>query len=215
MSTELVTLSNHLILCRPRFLLPSIFPNNRFFSNELALCIRWPKYWSFSFSISPSKEYSGLISFMLSHFSHVRLFATLLGLQPTRLLYLWDSPGKNTRVGCHFLLQGIFPAQGSNPYLFHLLHWQEGSLPLAPYGNDLISLLSKGLSRVFSSTTVQKHQFFGAQPSLWSNSQICTLYISLHLPNSNAQSIPPFSPWQPEVCSRVERFLTVLFEGIV
>ena len=76
MPMELVTLCNHLILCCPCFLLPSIFPNNRFFSNELGLCIRQPKYWSFSFSISPSKEYSGLISFTLSHFSHVRLFAT-------------------------------------------------------------------------------------------------------------------------------------------
>ena len=61
MSTELVMPSNHLILCRP-LLLPSIFPSIRVFSNELALCIRWPEYWSFSFSISPSNEYSGLIS---------------------------------------------------------------------------------------------------------------------------------------------------------
>ena len=54
--------SNHLILCHPLFLLPSVFLNTRVFSNESALCIRWPKYWSFSFSISPSSEYSGLIS---------------------------------------------------------------------------------------------------------------------------------------------------------
>ena len=60
MSTE--SLSNHLILCRPLLLPPSIFPNIRVFSNESALHIRWPKYWSFSFSISPSNEYSGLIS---------------------------------------------------------------------------------------------------------------------------------------------------------
>ena len=84
--------SSHLILCPPFLLLPSIFPSTRVFSNESVLCIRWPKYWSFSFSISPSNEYSGLF---------------LLG---------W--------TGC-------------------------------------ISLQSKGLSRVFSNTTVQKHQFFG------------------------------------------------------
>ena len=60
---ELVMPSNHLTLCRPLLLLPSIFPSIRVFSNELVLCIRWPKYWSFSFSISPSNEYSGLISF--------------------------------------------------------------------------------------------------------------------------------------------------------
>ena len=57
--------SNHLILCRPLLLLPSIFPSIRVFSNESALHIRWPKYWSFSFSISPSDEYSGLISFRM------------------------------------------------------------------------------------------------------------------------------------------------------
>ena len=65
MSIESVMSSNHLILCRPLFLLPSIFPSIRVFSNELVLCIRWPKYWSFSFRISPSNEYSGLISFRM------------------------------------------------------------------------------------------------------------------------------------------------------
>ena len=63
MSIESVMLSNHLILCRPLLLLPSIFPNIKVFSSELALRITWPKYWSFSFSISPANEYSGLISF--------------------------------------------------------------------------------------------------------------------------------------------------------
>ena len=99
---ELVMLSNHLILCHPLLLLLSIFPRIRIFSNELALCIRLPKYWSFIFSISPSNEYSGLIFFR----------SCLLSLQPKGLLD--------------------------------------------------------------SSTTVQKLQFFGPQPSLWSNSHICT-----------------------------------------
>ena len=63
---ELLMLSNHLILCCPLPLLPSIFPSIRVFSNELALHIRWPKYWSFNFSISPSNEYSGLISLLLT-----------------------------------------------------------------------------------------------------------------------------------------------------
>ena len=62
---ELMMPSNHLILCHPLFLLPPIFPSIRVFSNESALRVRWPKYWSFSFSISPSKEYSGLISFRM------------------------------------------------------------------------------------------------------------------------------------------------------
>ena len=65
MSIVSVMLSNHLILCRPLLLLPSIFPSIRIFSNESALWIRWPKYWSISFSISPSREYSGLISFRM------------------------------------------------------------------------------------------------------------------------------------------------------
>ena len=65
MSIESVIPSNHLILCHPLLLLPSIFPSIRVFSNESGFCIRWPKYWSFSFSINPSNEYSGLISFRM------------------------------------------------------------------------------------------------------------------------------------------------------
>ena len=65
MSSVSVMPSNHLILCHPLLLLPSVFPSIRVFSNESALRIRWPKYWSFSFSISPSSEYSGLISFRI------------------------------------------------------------------------------------------------------------------------------------------------------
>ena len=71
MSIESVMPSNHFILCHPLLLLPSIFPSIRVFSNESVLRIRWPKYWSFSFSISPSNEYSGLISFI---FSFIYLF---------------------------------------------------------------------------------------------------------------------------------------------
>ena len=103
MSIESVMPSNHPILCRPLLLLPSVFPSIRVFSNESVLCIRQPKYWSFSFS--PSNEYSGLISFRIDWFE-------LLAVQGT-----------------------------------------------------LKSLLQP---------TVQKHQFFAAQPSLWSSSHIRT-----------------------------------------
>ena len=65
MSSELVMPSNNVILCHPLLLLPSIFPSNRIFSNESVLCIRWPKNWSFSLNISPSNEYSGLLSFRM------------------------------------------------------------------------------------------------------------------------------------------------------
>ena len=105
MSIKLVMPSNHLIVCHPFFLLPAIFLSIRVFSNESVLHIRRPKYWSFSFSISPSKEIPRLIPFRMD--------------------------------------------------------W-------------LISLQSKGLSRVFSNTTVQKHQFFVTWLPLWSNSHIHT-----------------------------------------
>ena len=77
MSIELVMPSSHLILCRPLLLLPSIFPSIRGFSNESALHIRWPKYWSFSFSISPSNEYSGLISFRMDWLDLLAVQGTL------------------------------------------------------------------------------------------------------------------------------------------
>ena len=80
MSIESVMPSNHLILCCPLLLLPSIFPSIRVFSNESALCIRWPKYWSFNFSISPSNEYSGLISFRIDWFDHFAIQGTLKSL---------------------------------------------------------------------------------------------------------------------------------------
>ena len=77
MSIELVTPSNHLILCRPLLLLSSIFPSIRVFSNKLVLRIRWPKYWSFSFSVSPSSDYSGLVSFRMDWFDLLAVQWTL------------------------------------------------------------------------------------------------------------------------------------------
>ena len=105
MSIELMIPTNHLILCYPLLFLPFNFSSIRVFSNESAHRIRWPKYWILSFSISPSNEYSRLISFRTDWF-------------------------------------------------------------------DLAVLLGR-LSRVFSSNTIRKHQFFGAQSSLWSNSHFC------------------------------------------
>ena len=80
MSIESVMPSNHLILCHPLILLPSIFPSIRVFSNESVLHIRWPKYWSFSFSICPSNEYSGLISFRIDWFDLLAVQGTLKSL---------------------------------------------------------------------------------------------------------------------------------------
>ena len=81
MSIESVMPSNHLILCHPLLLLPSIFPSIRVFSSESALRIRWPKYWSFSFSISPSNKYSGLISFRLDWLDFLAIQGTLKSLR--------------------------------------------------------------------------------------------------------------------------------------
>jgi len=80
MSIKSVKSSNHLILCLPLLLLPSIFPSIRVFSNELFFCIGWPKYWSFSFSISPSNEYSGLISFRIDSLDLLAVHRSLKSL---------------------------------------------------------------------------------------------------------------------------------------
>ena len=97
---ELVMPSNHLILCRPRLLLPSIFPSIRVFSNESALHITWPKYWSFSFNISASKEHSGLISFRMD-------WLDLLAVQGTlkSLLQHHSSKGSILRRSAFFIVQ--------------------------------------------------------------------------------------------------------------
>ena len=83
MSIASVISSNHLILCRPLLLPPSIFPSIRVFSNESVLCIRWPKYWSFSFSISPSNEYSGLISYRMDWLLPFTSFLKIVHTNPS------------------------------------------------------------------------------------------------------------------------------------
>ena len=108
--------SNRLILCCPLLFLPSIFPSIRVFFNEVALRIKWPKYWSFS--TSPSNEYSGLISFRTDWFDLFQTSETCSvvsdSLQPHGPYSPWTSPGQNTGVGSLSLLQGIFPTLGSN-----------------------------------------------------------------------------------------------------
>ena len=106
MSIELVMPSNHLILCHPLFLLPSIFPNIRVFSNESALCNQWPKYWNFSFNICPSNEHLGLISFRTD-------WLDLLGVQGTLKSLLQHHSSKAS------ILQhsAFFTVQLSHPYM--------------------------------------------------------------------------------------------------
>ena len=97
MSIELVMPSNHLICCHPLLLLPSTFLSNRVFSSESALCIRWPKYWSFSFSISPPNEYSGLSSFRMD-------WLDLLAVQGTLKRLLQHHSSKASILGAQFSL---------------------------------------------------------------------------------------------------------------
>ena len=98
--------SNHIILCRPLHLLPSVFPSIRVFSNESNLRMRWPKYWSFSFSISPSNEYSGLISFRMG-------WLDLLAVQGILKSLLQDHSSKASILRC----SDFFTVQLSHPYM--------------------------------------------------------------------------------------------------
>ena len=104
MSIELVMPSNHLILCCPFFILCSIFPSIRVFSNESVLCIRWPKYWSFSFNISPSNEYSGLISFRMDWLDLLAVQGTLKGL-----LQYHSSKASVFQCSTFFMVQLSYP----------------------------------------------------------------------------------------------------------
>ena len=106
MSIKLVMPSNHLILCHPRLLLPSIFPSIRVFSNESALRIRWPKYWSFSFNISPSNEHPGLISFRMD-------WLDLPAVQGTLKTLLQHHSSKASILRC----SAFFTVQLSHPYM--------------------------------------------------------------------------------------------------
>ena len=141
MSVESVMPSNHFILCCPLLLLPSIFPSIRVFSNESALRIRWPKYWSFSFSISPSNEYSGLISFRmdwLDFLSVQGILKSLLQHHISKASILWHS--------------AFFIVQLSHPYMttgktIALTRWTFGGKVMSLVFNMLSRLVITVLSR--------------------------------------------------------------------
>ena len=231
MSIELMMPSNHLILCCPLFLLPSIFPSITVFSNESSVLNRWPKYWSFSFSISPSNECPGLISFRIDWFDLLAVQKTLRSLlqhhnskASVTLLFsfsvmsssLWSHGLQHASLPCpspfpracsnswqlswwcHPTISSSvipfssclqpFPTSGSFP-MSQLFAWGVQSvrasasasvLPMNiwswfPLGlTGLISLQSKGLSRVFSNTTVQKHQFLVHQ---------CLVFFMVQVPH--------------------------------
>ena len=137
MSIELVMPSNHLILCHPLLLLPSIFPSiSVFFSNESALCIRWPKYWSFSFSISPSNNYSGLISFRMDWLDLLAVQGTLKSLlqhYSSKASILWHS--------------AFFTVQLSHPHI-HIWPLEKPQLWLNSFVGKVMSLLFNKLPRL-------------------------------------------------------------------
>ena len=126
--------SNHLILCRPLLLLPSVFPSIRVFSNELALCIRWPKYWSFSFNISPSNEHSGLISFRMD-------WLDLLAVQRT-LKSLLQHHSSKAWILRH---SAFFIVQLSQPYM---ITGKTIALTKQTFVDKVMSLLFNMLSRL-------------------------------------------------------------------
>ena len=133
--------SNHLILCCPLLLLPSIFPNIRVFSNESALCIRWPKYWSFSFNISPSNEHPGLISFRMDWLDFLAVQGTLKSL-------LQHHSSKAPILQC----SAFFIIQLSHPYLttgktIALITWNFVGKAMSPLFNMLSSLVITFLPR--------------------------------------------------------------------
>ena len=115
MSIASVMPSNHLILCHTLLLLPSIFPSIRVFSSELVLCIRWPKYWSFSFSISPSNEYSGLISFRMG-------WLYLLAIQGTPKSLLQHHSSKASILWCFFIYFSLTFSLSSFTYIKRLFN---------------------------------------------------------------------------------------------
>ena len=133
MSIESVMLSDHLILCHPLLLLPSIFPSIKVFSNESALFIRWPKYWSFSFSISPSNEYSGLISFRIDCLD-------LLAVQGTLKSLLQHHSSKASILWC----SAFFMVQLSHPYM---TTGKTIALTICTFVSKVISLLFNMLFR--------------------------------------------------------------------
>ena len=146
MSIEPVMPSNHLILCHPLLLLPSIPPSIRVFSNESALCIRWPKYWSFSFNISPSNEHSGLISFRMDWLDLLAVQGTVKSLlqhHSSKASILWHS--------------AFFIVQLSHPYV---TTGKTIALTRQTFVGKVVSLLLNMLSRCRGSRDMRSSLMF-------------------------------------------------------
>ena len=145
MSIESVMPSNHPILCRPLLLMPSIFPSIRVFSNESALCIRWPKYWNFSFNISPSNEHPGLISFRMDWLAFLAVQGTLKSL-----LHYHSSKASILQRSAFFIVQL------SHPYM---TTGKSIALTKQTFVDKVMSLLFNILSRLEKAITPHSSTF--------------------------------------------------------
>ena len=180
MSIESLMPSNHLILCHPLLLPPLSFPSIRVFSNESALCIRWPKYWSFSFSTSPSNEHPGLISFRMDWLDHLAVKGTLKNL-------LQDHSSKASILWC----SAFFIVQLSHAYM---TSGKTIALTRRTFVGKVTSLLFNMLSRlVITFLPRSKHLFnFMASMTIYSDfgdqkNKVCHCFhcFSIYLPLSD------------------------------
>ena len=192
MSIDSVMPSKHLIFCHPFFLLPSVFPSIRIFSNESALHIRWPKYWSFSFSISPSSEYSGLISFRIDWFD-------LLAVQGTLKSLLQDHSSKATIL----LHSASFMVQLSHPYMttgkaIALTRW---------------TFVGKGISLLFNILCRLVIAFLTRSKRLisWLQSPPAVILEPMKIKSHCFYCFPVYLPWNDGTCCHYLRFLKVEF----
>ena len=168
MSIESVMQSNHLILCHP-ILLPSIFPGIRVFSHESALCIRWPKYWSFSFSISPSNEHPGLISFRIG-------WCDLLAVQGSLKRVLQHHSSKTSILWC----SAFFIVQLSHPYM---TTGKTIALTRQTFVGKVISLLFNMLSRLVIAFLPRSKCLLISQPTVILEPKEENLSLLPHFPH--------------------------------
>ena len=162
--------SNHLICCHPLFLLPSIFPSIRVFSNESALHIRWPKYWNFSFNISPSNEHPGLVSFRMDWFD-------LLAVQGTLKSLLQHHSSKASIIWC----SAFFIVQLSHPYM---TTGKTIALTRQTFVNKVMSLLFNMLSRfVIAFLPRSKHLLISPSAVILEPKKINSVTVSIVSPS--------------------------------
>ena len=166
MSIEWVMLSNHLILCRPLLFPPSIFTNIRVFTNEPVLCIKWPKYWSFSFSINPSYEYPGLISFRMD-------WLDLLAVQGTFKSLLQHHSSKASVLQC----SAFFIVQLSHPYM---TTGKIIALTRRTFVGKVMSLLFNMLSRLIITFLPRSKRLLISCFNVWKNWESNIIYYLIY-----------------------------------